>query len=169
MNGGMYHEDCGPVGLNIEDGLEVARLNTQARDGNFSLVPNGVFYLADGGAWLTETSVFAETEPEVTYATQSGPMLVIAGKLHPKLNADGRSRKKRNGVGLSGDVETVYFVISRGAVNFHNFANLFRDKLKMPNGLFLDGPVSRLDDPYKDRSDPGVPMAACQQSLENKF
>jgi len=158
MNAGMYHDDRSPVGLYIEEGAHMAQLNTAARDGNFGLVPNGVFYIADGWVGVSETSVFAETAPEVDYATQSGPMLVIDGALHPKFNPDGPSKKKRNGVGISEDGETVYFVISTSFVNFHAFASVFRDHLKTPNALFLDGTVSRLYDPSQDRNDPGLPM-----------
>ena len=158
MNAGMYHDDRAPVGLYIEEGVQTTPLNTKARDGNFGLVPNGVFYIADGRAGLAETSVFAQITPEVDYATQSGPMLVIDGTLHPKFNVNGPSKKKRNGVGISKDGETVYFVISEGFVNFHSFASLFRDHLKTPNALFLDGTVSRLYDRANERSDPGLPM-----------
>ena len=158
MNAGMYHDDRRPVGLYVEAGTEIAPLNTTARDGNFGLVPNGVFYIADGRAGVAETSIFAETAPEVEMATQSGPMLVINGELHPRFNADGPSKKKRNGVGISADDQTVYFVISEGLVNFHSFASLFRDHLETPNALFLDGTVSRLYDPANERSDPGLPM-----------
>jgi len=158
MNAGMYHENRTPVGLYIEEGQQATQLNTKARDGNFGLVPNGVFYIADGRAGLVETSVFAERAPEVDFATQSGPMLVIGGALHPKFNADGPSKKKRNGVGISRDGETVYFVISEGFVNFHSFASLFRDHLGASNALFLDGTVSRLYDTPSGRNDAGLPM-----------
>lgn len=158
MNGGMYHEDRAPVGLYVEDGVQTAPLNRAARDGNFGLVPNGVFYMADGWAGLAETSVFAQLAPEVDFATQSGPMLVINGALHPAFNPGGTSVKKRNGVGISEDGQTVYFVISEGLVNFHSFASLFRDRLETPNALFLDGTVSRLYDAASARSDPGLAM-----------
>lgn len=158
MNAGMYHEDRSPVGLYVQEGEEVAPINFVEGGGNFGLVPNGVFYMTDGRAGLAETSVFAEWAPEVEYATQSGPMLVISGELHPAFNADGTSKKKRNGVGVSEDGQTVYFVMSEGLVNFHSFASLFRDRLGTPNALFLDGTVSRLYVPAEERSDPGLPM-----------
>ena len=158
MNAGMYHDDRSPVGLYVEAGAEVAPVNLAEGGGNFGLVPNGVFYMADGRAGVAETNVFVEAAPEVDYATQSGPMLVIDGALHPAFNADGPSKKKRNGVGVSADGEVVYFVISEEPVNFHSFASLFRDHLGTPNALFLDGTISRLFDPATERSDPGLPM-----------
>ncbi len=158
MNGGMYHEDRRPVGYYVEAGVELAPLNTTSRYGNFGLVPNGVFYIADGRAGVMETEAFAASRLSPTFATQSGPMLVINGKLHPKFNADGSSRKKRNGVGLSADGKTIWFAISEEAVNFYSFASLFKDQLGCDNALFLDGTVSRLYDPSQGRSDPGLPM-----------
>jgi len=158
MNAGMYHEDRAPVGLYVEAGRQIKPLNTTARDGNFGLVPNGVFYIADGLAGVAQTQAFEAAGKTVTYATQSGPMLVINGALHPKFNANGPSKKKRNGVGISRDGEMVYFVISEGFVNFHSFASLFRDHLDAPNALFLDGTVSRLYDAPSGRNDAGLPM-----------
>jgi len=158
MNAGMYHEDRAPVGLYVEEGRQIKQLNTTARDGNFGLVPNGVFYISNGRAGVAQTQAFEAAGKTVTYATQSGPMLVIDGALHPKFNVDGPSKKKRNGVGISKDGETVYFVISEGFVNFHSFASLFRDHLETPNALFLDGTVSRLYDASAERNDAGLPM-----------
>ena len=158
MNAGMYHQDRSPVGLYVEAGQEVTKLNTTARDGNFGLVPNGVFFIADGRAGVAETETFAEISEPVEYATQSGPMLVISGELHPAFNANGTSKKKRNGVGISQDGQTIYFAITEQPVNFHSFASLFRDHLETPNALFLDGTISRLYYPADERNDPGLAM-----------
>ena len=158
INGGMYHDDRRPVGLYVEDGHQHTPLNTAARDGNFGLVPNGVFYIADGRAHVAETNAYAATAPDIIHATQSGPMLVIDGALHPAFNADGTSKKRRNGVGISEDGQTVYFAITEQPVNFHSFASLFRDKLQTPNALFLDGTISRLYYPATSRNDPGLAM-----------
>lgn len=158
MNAGMYHQDRSPVGLYVEGGQTLAPLNTAARDGNFGLVPNGVFFVADGMAGVLETNAFAAADLSPTYATQSGPMLVIDGALHPAFNPDGTSAKKRNGIGLSADGETIYALISDGPVTFHAFASVFADHLETPNALFLDGTVSRVYYPAESRSDPGLAM-----------
>lgn len=158
MNAGMYHQDRAPVGLYVEGGETLKGLNTAARDGNFGLVPNGVFFMAGGKAGVLETGAFAQADLAPSYATQSGPMLVIDGALHPAFNADGTSTKKRNGIGLSADGETVYALISDGPVTFHAFASVFADHLEVPNALFLDGTVSRLYYPAEERSDPGLAM-----------
>ena len=159
MNAGMYHDDRRPVGLYIEGGTETAHLVTRAGPGNFGLLPNGVFWVdADGQAHVTETLTYEALAPEVRFATQSGPMLVIGGALHPAFNADGPSRKRRNGVGISADGRTVWFAVSDAPVNFHTFARLFRDRLGAPDALYLDGVVSRLYAPELGRDESGPDM-----------
>ncbi|WP_321490610.1 phosphodiester glycosidase family protein [uncultured Hyphomonas sp.] len=159
MNAGMYHEDRRPVGLYVENSEQTARLVTNAGPGNFGMLPNGVFWLdGEGTAHVTETLAYEALAPEARFATQSGPMLVIDGALHPAFNPDGTSRKRRNGVGLSADGDTLWFAISDAPVNFDTFARLFRDQLRSPDALYLDGVVSRLHAPSIGRDDGGTDM-----------
>ena len=157
MNAGMYHRDLAPVGLYVEDGIEVSAIVTSDGPGNFGLLPNGVFCIADGFR-VIESRAYKRERPDCRYATQSGPMLVIDGKLHPKLLADSDSLYVRNGVGVSEDGQRAVFAISNDAVNFHSFARLFRDELGLPNALYFDGNISRLYAPALDRHDGGFPM-----------
>lgn len=155
MNAGMYHADRGPVGHYVENGVQEMRLLTGASKGNFGLLPNGVFCINDTRADVIETLAFARIKPSCNHATQSGPMLVIDGVLHPRFLVDSTSRFRRNGVGTSADGKTAYFVISRSAVTFHEFGRYFRDVLQTPNALFFDGKISRLYAPQINRNDPG--------------
>ncbi|WP_065333625.1 phosphodiester glycosidase family protein [Tritonibacter mobilis] len=157
-NAGMYHTDRSPVGLYLEDGNEEMRLVTNPGPGNFGLVPNGVFCLRDGRADVIETLAFEASATTCKSATQSGPMLVIDGALHPKFLQDSDSRYIRNGVGTSADGRRVVFAISRNTVNFYDFASLFRDHLDLPQALYFDGNISRLHAPDLDRSDAGFMM-----------
>ena len=157
MKAGMYHPDRRAVGLYIEEGRAESAIVTQAGPGNFGLLPNGVFCI--GAAFsVVESRRFAKTPPDCRFATQSGPMLVIDGALHPRFLRDSDSRNIRNGVGVSADGETAVFVISDTAVNFHLFARFFRDALGLPNALYLDGRISRLYAPELGRNDGGFPM-----------
>ncbi len=158
MNGGMYHEDRAPVGLFIENGVERMRLIRGASPGNFGLVPNGVFCVQGARADVIETESYAANPPDCTFATQSGPMLVIDGALHPRCLPDSTSRFIRNGVGTSADGTRVVFVISRIPVTFHEFGSFFRDDLGLPNALFLDGNISRVYAPPLNRNDRGFRM-----------
>ncbi|MEM1064449.1 MAG: phosphodiester glycosidase family protein [Pseudomonadota bacterium] len=157
MNGGMYHTDRRPVGHYVEDGAEVMRLVTSEGPGNFGLLPNGVLCLNDGVASLMETLAFEAASPACRFATQSGPMLVIAGDLHPRFREDSASMFIRNAVGVR-EEGTLIFAISDAPVTFHRFARLMRDGLGTPDALYIDGNVSRFHAPALGRSDGGFPM-----------
>jgi len=158
MNAGMYHADRSPVGLYVEDGREHAPLVTRAGPGNFGLLPNGVFCIRDGRVDVIETLRFTETRPACRDASQSGPMLVIDGALHPRFLEDSDSRYIRNGVGTSADGNRAWFVISDAPVNFHRFGRVFRDHLAADQALYFDGSISRLHAPGLGRSDQGFPL-----------
>ncbi len=158
MNGGMYHPDRRPVGLYLEDFRQQMRIVTSAGPGNFGLLPNGVFCFGDGVLKVIESREYEAAPPSCRYASQSGPMLVIDGELHPRFVKDSNSRNIRNGVGVSADGSRAYFAISDRPVTFHSFGSLFRDRLKTPQALYLDGRVSRLFAPGLGRDDPGWAM-----------
>lgn len=158
MNAGMYHPDRQPVGLTVIDGKEVHGIVTAAGPGNFGMLPNGVFCIKDKGFAVIESRTYAKAPPACRFATQSGPMLVIDGALHPRFQAESDSVHIRNGVGVSADGRTAIFAISNEAVSFHDFASLFLDDLKTPNALYLDGSISRLDAPGLSREDIGFPL-----------
>lgn len=163
MNAGMYHDNREPVGHYIEDGVETMRVIPNAGPGNFGLLPNGVFCINDGSAHVYETLSYLEAQPVCRDATQSGPMLVIDGALHPRFLVNSTSRFIRNGVGTSADGRRAVFAISNNSVTFHAFGSLFRDYLDLPNALYFDGKVSRLYAQELGRSDFGFqlgPMVA---------
>ena len=143
MNAGMFQPDQSPVGLYIEDGKLGHQIVTRDGPGNFGLLPNGVFCIGTR-FWVVESRSFAAKPPACRHASQSGPMLVIKGKLHPSFRAGSTSYKIRNGVGVSADGKTAWFVISDAAVTFDRFARFFRDTLGAPDALFFDGSISRL-------------------------
>jgi uncharacterized protein YigE (DUF2233 family) len=142
MNAGMYHADFSPVGLLVIDGKQLAPLNLDDGVGNFFLKPNGVFLVSDTGPRVIESSEYPALKYGVRIATQSGPLLLRNGLIHPGFNPKSNSRLIRNGVGVSG--KKAFFVISEQAVTFHEIATFFRDSLHCPDALYLDGVVSSL-------------------------
>ncbi len=158
MNAGMYHDDRSPVGHYVEDGTEEMRVISNAGPGNFGLLPNGIFCIRNTRADVFETQTYLQAKPGCRYATQSGPMLVIDGDLHPRFLPDSTSRYIRNGVGTSADGTRAVFAISRNTVTFHEFGRLFRDELDLPQALYFDGNISRLYAPEFGRNDPGFRM-----------
>ncbi|MDL2353188.1 MAG: phosphodiester glycosidase family protein [Pseudomonadota bacterium] len=158
MNGGMYDDKGLAIGLAISQARRLHALNRRRGAGNFHLLPNGVFSVEADGWHVRTTDAFAALPgllPEL--ATQSGPMLVIAGRLHPAIAPDGDSLYVRNAVGID-RAGNVHFVISNEAVSFGKLVRLFRDRLGCADALFLDGSVSALWDPASDRLDSTVPL-----------
>ncbi len=157
MNAGRFEADLSPVGLFVEDGKRERRADTRDGASNFHLKPNGIFWIGEGTAGVTETSRYLASPPAARFATQSGPMLVIDGRIHPNILPTGTSEKIRNGVCVRNSA-SVFFAISEEPVTFHAFARLFRDALACANAQFLDGSVSSLYAPDLGRDDDFTPL-----------
>ena len=144
MNAGMYLPDYTPSGLYVEDGKEMRPLITSGINAepskvpNFYKKPNGVFYIGRDGTGVMTTEAFDDVRPDVSFATQSGPMLVIDGDIHPAFIPNSTQRTRRTGIGVCDDGQ-IRLAISDGGVNFYEFAQLFRDEFECRNALFLDG------------------------------
>ncbi len=157
MNSGIFEGNFRPTGLHIAEGRQVTPLNLEdfvkSSPGeltpNFFLKPNGVFWIRqDGSAAICESAKYASLAEQPRLATQSGPLLVEEGRIHPVLQKESTSRRYRNGVGVTaaGQVVMVCSVLdpSQGRSNLYHFAELFRDRLACPNALYLDGDISYL-------------------------
>lgn len=169
MNGGMYHSDRSPVGLFVEYGKTLKSAVTGGGWGNFHLLPNGVFAVQDGKPMVMETKASVAQGIKADFATQSGPMLVINGALHPRFLADSDSLKVRNGIGIDGAGQ-VHMVISKVPVRFYDFARLFRDRLGCANALYLDGTISSAfiaQSNRRDRLFPVGPIISVSIPLSN--
>ncbi len=148
MNGGMYKQDNSPQGLFIQNNKQITPLDTAKGGGNFYMKPNGVFYITtDNTPTVCTTEDFAN-KGRIKYATQSGPMLVIDGKIHSSFKESSANLNIRNGVGILPDNKLV-FAMSKKEINFYDFANYFK-KLGCKNALYLDGFVSRTYLPEKN-------------------
>ncbi len=158
MNAGMFHPNQRPVGLYVENGEIHAPLMTRAGPGNFGMLPNGVFCILPQRFAVVESQRFAFAPLPCRAATQSGPMLVIDGALHPRFLPESTSALIRNGVGVTADGQTAFFAIANRPVTFYAFARFFRDYLGVPQALYLDGSLSRLYARELGRSDWGRPM-----------
>ncbi|MBF4516490.1 phosphodiester glycosidase family protein [Flavobacterium sp. ANB] len=141
MNAGMYKKDLSPQGLYIEKKKVGSPLDTTKATGNFYLKPNGVFYITTEKAAKICTTEMFHNNGKIEYATQSGPMLVINGQIHPDFKEGSSNLNIRNGVGILPDGNVV-FVLSKKEINFYDFANYFKS-LGCKNALYLDGFVSR--------------------------
>lgn len=152
MNAGMYGEDGGPIGLFVADGRERRPINRRGGGGNFHLAPNGVFEVDGAGRVAIVPSGRYDPAAHPRWATQSGPMLIVGGAMHPAIQPNGPSLHVRNGVGVA-DSDHAWFAISNEPVSFGRFARLFRDVLGCRDALYFDGSVSSLWDRPAGRRD----------------
>lgn len=144
MNGGIFEPECVPSGLMIQNGKELHPINLKEGNGNFFLKPNGIFLISGNEAKVIASEDY-KPDPKITYATQSGPLLLKDGRTHRVFKEKSMSRLHRNGVGVT-DKGTVVLAITErfGQAkfpNFFEFADLFRS-LGCQNALFLDGDIS---------------------------
>lgn len=139
-NAGMYTPEYGPVGLFILDGKVIHKINSSEGKGNFNWKPNGVFYITNNNtAGVCQSSEF-DYNGNIKYATQSGPMLIINGKMHEGFE-NSKSLYVRNGVGILPDGKVV-FAMSKKEITFYDFAKYFLD-LGCKNALYFDGAISK--------------------------
>lgn len=152
MNGGMYDPGNQPKGLFIQQHHIIVPLDTKiGGDGNFYLKPNGVFYITTKKrAYIrpTQTLTAAGSLDSIELATQSGPMLVIDGQIHPIFKKGSANLNIRNGVGLLPG-NKLLFAISKNPISFYDFAEFFKNQ-GCQNALYLDGFVSRTYLPEKN-------------------
>jgi uncharacterized protein YigE (DUF2233 family) len=145
MNAGMFNPSYAPQGLYIQARQTITPLDTTAGTGNFYLKPNGVFFLtSDTSAHICRTEDF-RNDGRVAYATQSGPMLVINGQIHPAFRPGSTNLQIRNGVGILPD-NRVLLAMSRTKISLYDFASYFK-KAGCRQALYLDGFVSRTYEP----------------------
>jgi uncharacterized protein YigE (DUF2233 family) len=144
MNAGIFDEGFTPLGLHVERGKTLHALKTRRKGyGNFYLQPNGVFYINASGAHIRDTMEVARLNPSMLEATQSGPALVLNGKIHAAFQAGSDNRLARNAIGVSSR-HVVQMVVSDDWVNFDDLARFMRDTLKCTDALYLDGNISKL-------------------------
>lgn len=151
INGGIFMENRYPLGLYIENGVELSKLNKYKDEfGNFYIQPNGVFAISENKAFIIPTDDYQNIKEEIKYATQSGPIMVLDGEINNNLKAESKSRYLRNGVGLKSETEIV-FAISNRPVTFYEFAEYFQKELGCDQALYLDGSISLMYAPEMKR------------------
>lgn len=149
-NAGIYEHGPKPCGLTICAGKELVPLSLKAGEGNFFLKPNGVFYLDDRiGPGVMEAEEYARSGLSPRLATQSGPLLLRHGAMHPAFRENSPNKRLRNAVGLRKKDAQIVFVMSdrddsaKGRVTFHQLSSFFLH-LGCEDALFLDGDNSTM-------------------------
>ncbi|MEM9478945.1 MAG: phosphodiester glycosidase family protein [Verrucomicrobiota bacterium] len=142
-NGGIYEPGLVPSGLLIQDGKELNPVNRRDGSGNFFLKPNGVFVIRGGKAEVVYTTDYRDSTG-VSFAVQSGPLLLKDGNTHPVFKANSKYRLHRNGIGVRKDGKVIIAITDfRQAKHptLYEFADFFRTQ-GCEDALFLDGDIS---------------------------
>lgn len=149
MNAGIYSKNDQPAGLHIEAGKTLKSLNTQRGGGNFHLQPNGVFYITNKNTAHIKTTAsykkrYGKNSKGVRLATQSGPLLLINGKINRRFIANSKSPYTRNGICTTRS-GTVFFIATEGSTqsNLYQFAQAAK-KMGCYQALYLDGSISKI-------------------------
>jgi uncharacterized protein YigE (DUF2233 family) len=150
-NAGIFDPSMQPLGLHVEAGVALIPLNLGDGVGNFYLKPNGVFLIDDVGAQIVESGQHSLMKSRPRLATQSGPLLLIGGRINPGFATDSKNRRIRSGVGIV-DAYTVVFMLSRDRITFHEFAEMFQS-MGCTGALYLDGEISRFHSSGEGKSD----------------
>lgn len=143
-NAGIYSKSYRPAGLWIEKGQTLNALNTQSGSGNFHLQPNGVFLINDQGAHILTTKDYQRLNPSAFYALQSGPMLVINGKINPRFQPQLKSPYKRNAVCIDKEGNPAFILTLKRTQewpNLYQFSHALKN-LSCQQALYLDGSIS---------------------------
>ena len=141
-NGGIYSEKYEPNGLYIENYNIISEINLKDGEGNFYMQPNGVFYIQDNKPKISESKSFKYVK-NISYAVQSGPMLIKNGVINEKFDKNSESLKIRSAVGISRE-NKVFFLMSDEKINFYDFSKYALDRLNCRELLFLDGTISKM-------------------------
>lgn len=147
-NAGIYDENQRPLGLYIEGGRVLHKLNVRKNAfGNFYLQPNGVFLTAGSTSQIIATDRFAPhaDEPlgQAGFATQSGPILIADKVINGIFSTSSENRLVRNAVCVKSPHEVVLAATST-PVSFFEFSRILLVRLGCVDALFLDGKISKL-------------------------
>lgn len=154
ITAGIVDSTCTPLGLCIEKGQRMHDINTGTGNGNFFLKPNGILTIDSTG----KARIVSQEDYKSEYALaaiQSGPMLLIKGKVHPAFDPKSKNKNIRCGVGISKSKagQLLVFIKSNTAVSFSEFAEIFRDKYHCDEALNLEsGPVCSMHLPTAQKS-----------------
>lgn len=146
MNAGIYTQDYQPAGLWIEQGQELRPLNRREGSGNFHIQPNGVLWFDEQAAGIMTSADWQQQSPKVRYALQSGPMMLMNGKINSRFIKGLSSPHKRNAACISQSGE-LYFIITTAVAQGSEWPSFYQMSEAMlsfgcEQALYLDGTIS---------------------------
>lgn len=149
-NAGIYERGPKPCGLTICSSVVEVPLSLKNGEGNFYLKPNGVFFVDENQrAGVVVAEEYEGLNIRARIATQSGPILLRKGVIHPAFRNPSPNLRQRSGVGVRKSDGQIIFVMSdrddreHGRVTFHHLARTFLE-LGCEDALYLDGDISQM-------------------------
>jgi uncharacterized protein YigE (DUF2233 family) len=139
ITAGIVDSACLPLGLCVANGQQMHAINAGNGNGNFYLKPNGVLAIeANGNAHIVSQEDYPGLQPKE--AIQSGPMLLIKGKINDAFNNRSKNKNMRCGVGITSNKtgQWLVFIKSNTPVTFYEMAELFKDRFHCENALNLE-------------------------------
>jgi len=155
-NGGIYGKDYSPLGLHIENGKQIKKINPAKGSGNFSW-NSAVFALRNGKPEVRRHTSWPGAAG-VSIALQSGPALVIGGKRTSAGQSDA-DRYSRGAVVAYQDGR-VGFVHTLDRIAFRDLVNLAATRGRVRGMLYLDGRINDWWERGQDRPARGFPWFA---------
>jgi uncharacterized protein YigE (DUF2233 family) len=146
-NGGIFDPDRKPLGWLVADGVLIAPINrATGQPGNFFLQPNGALSIFGAVARIDTTDVLVVAPvadlTAIDVAVQSGPILLLDGRINPSFDQASVSRYTRNAVCLR-DEHSLLLAYSPEPVNLYAFSKALQD-MGCQRALYLDGHLSQL-------------------------
>lgn len=127
INGGFFTPEFKLIGLRIQNGNRLSPLSSTSWW--------GVFYIKDDQAYITSQSRFREKDKAIRTAVQSGPRLLVNGKI-PKLKP---GSAERSGVCITDDNHVVLAATTNAPLSTTDFAKLLKTFFSCRQALNLDG------------------------------
>lgn len=146
MNAGIYTQDYQPAGLWIENGKQLRELNQREGAGNFHIQPNGVLWFDDQSVGIMTTHAWAAQALPAQFAVQSGPMMIIDGKINSRFIKNLSSPHKRNAACINQE-GALYLIISAHIARDSEWPSFYRMSEALlsfgcQQALYLDGTIS---------------------------
>lgn len=165
----IVDSNCQPPGLYINNRQLIKDVETADGNGNFFLKPNGAFLVTDSTVLVCQTSEIKNNN-NIIFGIQSGPMLIINGKIHPAFNPNSSNKNIRSAVGKfknnAGD-EFILFAISCEEVTFFEMSQFLITQFNCSNALCIESVRCVMAIPFVQDSSNQSPFVECRYIIYN--
>ena len=137
---GFYDNGGNHVGLLQIEGKEFFGVDLGTKgNGNFYLAPNGVFSFDSSTKRITESNAYSTNRYKSKNSIQSGPLLIVNGELHPKLNLFSLNKHGRSAIcsiPQNGQIYTL-FITALDPVNMYTFSMVLKQRFNCDYALLV--------------------------------